>query len=198
MKRMSMLLVLLYFSRPYAAEPPPPPGERSAITGGVNGQLGVFVPFAPLFGLVEGRVGVRLGSHLGLSFQSALTFSWLPDDGSCYFCPSSGPIANLALNLTLSVLAELVFERLAIAAGPALSYGKWGGRMPQASQISYDQGLMPAVDFKVTWIFGRPKPNGRITGLLVGFDGLLVLGSNQTTHSVVAFAPSLLVGFGTR
>jgi hypothetical protein len=212
-----------------APPPPPPPDapeaeEQGRVRWGVDGQIGVLLPQTTVTFGAEGRVGYQINRTFGAFVNGGATFGF-GVGGSLNPNGAVSTSLSIAGWWKLGVLGEMtLFDRLSIAAGPAIANGGWAGVLATANSTNSSSsttgvvagGFMPALDLKVGLNLGhRNERTGRRSGFNIGLDVLFLFAPNaaytkvtadsmggsvtaNTTGLAVGVMPALTLGYDAR
>ncbi len=189
-------------SEPSAAEAPPPMTVSHAkgmrLRFGASAGIGASLnPTAVVFA-GEGRIGWQLTQMLG----AYVAVSDLGGIGIGVTANSSGGSASITGigYYRFALVGEATFfDRLFVAAGPALVDGAWasvtaGGSSTSASAgATTVQGVFPALNARLGVGFGHANDSGRRTGFNLMLDAAAIFSNGGVT-----LVPMLMFGFESK
>ncbi len=211
-----------------APPPPPPPDapmveEQGRVRWGIDGQIGLLLPQTTVTFGAEGRIGYQVNRTFGVFVNGGATFGF-GVGGSVNPNGTTSASISVAGWWKLGVLGEMtLFDRLSIAAGPAIADGGWAGVAASANTNGAAStttvvagGFMPALDLKIGLNLGhRNERTGRRSGFNIGLDVLFLFAPNaayatvtgdsmggsvtaNTTGLAVGVMPALTLGYDAR
>lgn len=186
-------------AQPHALDAPEAEDPGRRVRWGLAADLGWHTPYSAFALGLEGHVGTQLGrvvsAYLSLGINGGVGFG--------LGLAGLGAQANgtLLLHLTMAALVELfLFDRVALAAGPAFGLGAMGlgglgiavtgGTITGVSSL----GFKPGFDVRAGVSFGkRSRASFRRGGFNLGLEALVLFHPNATVTTVEGNAEGSMV-----